>query len=206
MSRRPRSLRRLPIYGERLLDWAVRVAAGQPGYSLWAQPDDPCGLQFMGNSVADVDSTLWGEPEPGAADAEDAAARYLHRLRRRAWLLTGVEELLGRSVADAELAHGWSGDDRFCSLRPPSQPGVYAVAGLPGFIKIGRAANIAERVLQLQTGHPVPLRLLAVASADPADEVAIHAQWSRLRVTGEWFQAAPALLDWLASRRATGSP
>jgi hypothetical protein len=60
------------------------------------------------------------------------------------------------------------------SMVPPESPGVYALEGAPGWIKIGKAKNIAGRIKELQCGHPVPLRLLAVLSTKQRDEGAFH--------------------------------
>lgn len=85
---------------------------------------------------------------------------------------------------------------------PPSTGGVYALTGVPGFIKIGKATNIAVRMEGVQTGHPVPLRLLAVLSRDPLHEHVLHAHWRHLRSAGEWYRFDEELLAFVAARRA----
>jgi hypothetical protein len=84
---------------------------------------------------------------------------------------------------------------------PPSTGGVYALAGVPGYVKIGKASNIAERLLGVQTGHPVPLRLLAVLSSEPKDERPLHDHWRHLRSFGEWFRFDDELSAFIAERR-----
>jgi Meiotically up-regulated gene 113 len=84
----------------------------------------------------------------------------------------------------------------------PEHGGVYAVAGAPGWVKIGRAKNIAQRVRGLQTASPTPLRLLAVLSNSEDDERLLHERWQHLRVTGEWFRT-DAELDRLLSADET---
>ncbi len=88
----------------------------------------------------------------------------------------------------------------------PQTSGVYAVMGHEGWVKIGRANNIADRMAELQVGCPVQLRLVAILSFDPADEPKFHARWSHLRDRGEWFRVEGDLDDALrAAREATGA-
>lgn len=65
---------------------------------------------------------------------------------------------------------------------------LYAVqAASDGHVKIGRAANVEERIASLQTAHSEPLKLLAVASGFGCLESQIHSLISPFRVRGEWF-------------------
>lgn len=104
--------------------------------------------------------------EDNAPGAEATRAKTI----RRAW----------SSVADV-----WALD--LGPLEPPETPGVYALFCIPGFVKIGRAANIARRRLELQIGYPLDLSLIAVLSQDPEDEPEFHARFAKDRVRGEWF-------------------
>lgn len=86
-------------------------------------------------------------------------------------------------------------------IEPPTTAGVYAVQGAGGFIKIGRGKNIAARLRKLQNAHPVPIKLIAVLSSDPRDELAHHRRWAHLRRQGEWFEADHDLVEHLAQMR-----
>ncbi len=84
---------------------------------------------------------------------------------------------------------------------PPTTAGVYAIQGAGDFIKIGRANNIRARVRQLRNQNPMPIKFLAVLSANPEDEAANHMRWAHLRQHGEWFAPGHDLLDHLDQLR-----
>lgn len=87
-------------------------------------------------------------------------------------------------------------------IRPwPDVPGVYAVAGIAGFVKIGRAKSIARRLINIQSDCPVEVQLLAVLSTDPNDEERFHEMFAFERVRGEWFRASDRLLSYLDEAR-----
>jgi hypothetical protein len=79
------------------------------------------------------------------------------------------------------------------SLPWPDKPGVYAVVGMPGYVKIGNSQHIAGRLSDIQGSCPVPLRLAAVLSTEPPDERSWHARFAEERVRGEWFALSPRL-------------
>lgn len=82
------------------------------------------------------------------------------------------------------------------TLRPPETPGVYAIRGVAGYIKIGRASNIAARIGAIQSAHPIPIKLLAILSENPEDEAKFHRRWAEQRVGGEWFKSTPEMLEY----------
>jgi hypothetical protein len=73
----------------------------------------------------------------------------------------------------------------------------FADAG--GQIKIGWSKKVSARLAQLQTGSAVPIKLLATTPGGLALERRLHKQFHHLRLSGEWFLAAPELLDHIAS-------
>ena len=77
----------------------------------------------------------------------------------------------------------------------PTCSGVYAVLGAEHYVKIGKAANIRDRLSNLQTANPVPLELLAVLSNDPESEASFHARWIRWRRDGEWFELSTDMCE-----------
>ena len=71
------------------------------------------------------------------------------------------------------------------------------VVSVPGFVKIGRARRVHDRLCKLQVANPHELELLCVVSERCYSEERVHAKWADLRHRGEWFRASPALLDWI---------
>lgn len=72
----------------------------------------------------------------------------------------------------------------------------FADAG--GQIKIGWSRKVGARLAQLQTGSAVPIKLLATTPGGLALERRLHKQFHHLRLSGEWFLAAPELLNHIA--------
>lgn len=86
-------------------------------------------------------------------------------------------------------------------LTQPTGPGVYAIQGAGAYVKIGKAKNIAERIRDIQTNHPVPLKLLSVLSENPDDENKFHRQLKEHRAHGEWFHLNAAVIKVLVAAR-----
>jgi hypothetical protein len=118
------------------------------------------------------------------ADAQSAADGSREKRIRNAW---------------AGSADVWALD--FEPIEPPRSAGVYAAFVVPGFVKIGRAENIAERICTMQTFYPIEVSLLAVLSADPDDEFQLHARFAADRVRGEWFVLSRRIRAALAEAR-----
>lgn len=87
-----------------------------------------------------------------------------------------------------------------------------------GEIKIGRADDVAKRLVGLQTGRADKLVLLAATQGSVAQEKALHARFAAHRAKGEWFHqcddlvaltkavsanGSAALTEWLASQPVT---
>jgi hypothetical protein len=64
-------------------------------------------------------------------------------------------------------------------------------------IKIGHTAVPKSRIGQLQNGFPEALDILAIVPNSIIDEPAAHEKFAHLRVRGEWFRAAPELLEFI---------
>jgi T5orf172 domain len=71
----------------------------------------------------------------------------------------------------------------------------FADAG--GSIKIGWSKKVSARLAQLQTGSAVPIKLLGTMPGGLAVERRVHARFAHLRLSGEWFTAAPELLAYV---------
>lgn len=70
-------------------------------------------------------------------------------------------------------------------------------------IKIGYTSGpVEDRIRQLQTAHPAPLRLLGCVEGDDDGSLALeghlHITLGAWRLTGEWFRASPEVLACLA--------
>lgn len=65
---------------------------------------------------------------------------------------------------------------------------VYFVGGMStGLIKIGKADNAKRRLMELQTGSPDELVLLAVIPGGRDEEQQLHDRFRETRRHGEWF-------------------
>ncbi|MFD0033025.1 GIY-YIG nuclease family protein [Streptomyces sp. NPDC127172] len=63
-------------------------------------------------------------------------------------------------------------------------------------VKIGKTGNLANRLRQLQTASPVPLRVWwSRETTDPALETRLHRHFAGNRMSGEWFKFDEA--NWL---------
>lgn len=90
---------------------------------------------------------------------------------------------------------------------------VYFIRG-GDYIKIGKADNPAARYKQLLVGGVVApagvdfsrIQLLAVESGGIEREGALHRKFAGLRVAGEWFSAAPSLLEYIGGLPPISSP
>jgi len=55
-------------------------------------------------------------------------------------------------------------------------------------VKIGKAIDAKQRMKELQTGNPAPLRLLAAFARKGHLESEYHRRFKHLHIRGEWFQ------------------
>lgn len=67
-------------------------------------------------------------------------------------------------------------------------------------VKIGDSWDPVTRARQLQTGNPIPLRLLDFVVGD---EKAIHRRFARYRVQGEWFRLSDEIKAYIADHGAS---
>lgn len=99
---------------------------------------------------------------------------------------------IGERPSDEEIQAAWlafhgkfSGDARY----------VYFVQrGDDGPIKIGLAKNVARRVAGLQTSCAERLVTLGFCRGDRDMEREYHARFAEYRISGEWFDAADAVI------------
>jgi hypothetical protein len=82
------------------------------------------------------------------------------------------------------------------SLKPQKVDTVYVIRC--GYrVKIGFTQNVAQRMRSLKTGNHRPMALLASWPAPQAEEKALHARFSDLRISGEWFALRKPIKEWL---------
>lgn len=55
------------------------------------------------------------------------------------------------------------------------------------YVKIGKTNNLDQRVKQLQTASPYPLKVLAVMDWANSAESILHELYKTQKATGEWF-------------------
>ena len=77
----------------------------------------------------------------------------------------------------------------------PRDPAIaYFIGGEVGGIKIGIARDVTTRLVTLQCGSPIALRVLATCAGGRSAERAYHARFSAHRLHGEWFERHPDIL------------
>jgi len=64
-------------------------------------------------------------------------------------------------------------------------------------VKIGCTSNPVSRICELQVGSPYELEVLLVMDGTRKHEKALHNQFAELRRSGEWFECAPAILEFV---------
>lgn len=74
---------------------------------------------------------------------------------------------------------------------------VYFVAAGAEAIKIGFTDNIYARMIALQIGNHLPLKLLGCRPGNELDEENTHKQFAKDRLQGEWFYPSDELLDYI---------
>ena len=67
-----------------------------------------------------------------------------------------------------------------------------------GYARGDRNGNIHHRVSAMQSGCPLPLKLLAVTDGAEAEEASLHARFSGDWIRGEWFRASDELRAFVA--------
>lgn len=79
-----------------------------------------------------------------------------------------------------------------------AQDRVYFI-GAGDHIKIGLAFQPRTRLMELQVGNPLTLRLLAHIRGGVAAERYLHKFFAKDRVRGEWFRTSPLLCEFIAT-------
>lgn len=64
-------------------------------------------------------------------------------------------------------------------------------------IKIGFSNNPIRRLREMQTGHPLELKLIGSIPGCEYEEFVIHHRFNHLRLKGEWFTIDDDLMDFI---------
>jgi hypothetical protein len=201
--------KRLSVFGERDIDRHLRHLLTDERFGIWLfagsscrrredlfwyldREINPCNASIQDCDQAMQDQEEAAAQEPGRSAIDEHAQVYReYQLLVGQWLSTELSARLHRRVEANEIPHVC---DDIPGLAPPESPGVYAILGAGGFIKIGKARrSIRSRFAELQCAHPVKLSLLAVLSTNPNQEGEFHKRFADARVQGEWFKVTPAL-------------
>ena len=72
--------------------------------------------------------------------------------------------------------------------------------GKDGPIKIGNTSSnnptgLVDRLISLQVGNPVKLRIIGFCQGGKKEEILLHKQMRRFRISGEWFELKDELID-----------
>lgn len=65
---------------------------------------------------------------------------------------------------------------------------IYFVRSGNKFVKIGTTDNLSRRLHELQTGSPLPLKLMATLNGSFSTEASLHSLFSKYRYNREWFK------------------
>ncbi len=69
-------------------------------------------------------------------------------------------------------------------------------------IRIGYSSDPRTRIRNIKAELPWDIKVLAVISGELAAERSIHARFSEVRMSGEWFAPHPDILDFIADCHA----
>jgi hypothetical protein len=77
---------------------------------------------------------------------------------------------------------------------------VYFIqCGTDGPIKIGYTSNFIHRFMTIQIANHQEVRLLGAMRGTMKDEKRLHAEFSEIRVRGEWFRPTDSLMEFIRS-------
>ena len=104
---------------------------------------------------------------------------------------------LGKTAAIAQWRMFEGKGGRKVNGRPVAPTRVYFIAVGDDAIKIGVARHVEARLASLQIGNHQELRLLGSIPGDEIVEKNIQCEFWPHHIRGEWFKAAPALLQFI---------
>lgn len=78
-------------------------------------------------------------------------------------------------------------------------PGWLYALGHGDLVKLGRSGTPVARTRALNATLARRGKILALIRESVVSERQAHERWAAIRVTGEWFQATPELMEWVSS-------
>jgi hypothetical protein len=81
---------------------------------------------------------------------------------------------------------------------------IYLIEAENGFVKIGRAQKVGDRLQATRTHSPLMTRLIAVWPGGLIDEDALHQRYRSQRHHGEWFEPVGEFADFVSRSRGVG--
>jgi len=78
--------------------------------------------------------------------------------------------------------------------------------GPGGLIKIGYTGDLDKRILALGKSAPLPVEAMGWMEGGHGREQRLHRKFHTSRFNGEWFQATPQLVDFIAEHARTDTP
>lgn len=192
------------LYTRDTVSWKRLGWEGQAVFCLLLRKLDRAGiLEGTGNPVEDV--ALFIEMPT------DIIRVGLERLIKQGIVeVAGDSLVLPKFIEAQAVVRGPKERQRECRERKrdmarlgldPQQRGAviyFLQSELGGAIKIGRATDLAKRLVGLATGRPDSLNVLASFAGTVADERTLHARLAAYRAKGEWFQDCPEVLEVVA--------
>lgn len=154
----------------------IRVEISTSSIRLWDEPPGGELYNFDGTSQGNVSEPLSKMPR----------LDEIHRILADRYV-TNRSNLVG-----AHLEHFVKAAESAIAARDGSSV-YFAEAG--NRVKIGFSKRVSARLVQLQTGSAVPIRLIGTMPGGRTAERRLHDQFAHLRISGEWFQGAPELLE-----------
>ena len=74
---------------------------------------------------------------------------------------------------------------------------IYFLQDETGPIKAGKSKNMVQRIRDIQTCNPRPIKLLGRTGGYTWTERQIHKKFAHLRIHGEWFRPEKELLNFI---------
>lgn len=125
--------------------------------------------------------------------------------KRREWILRDGTMFVRTGFKEAETdaaqgaLNGYLKKKHYSSRQRLRRDIYFVTCDVDGFpVKIGMSGDVTERMRDIRTALPYPVKLLGTFSGTSKDETAIQAKFRSFKLTGEWFQRTPELMAYIA--------
>jgi len=137
----------------------------------------------------------------GTCELCDCARFMAARCSRSSRCPHHTERLELTAQVTSEYLTRWKAQDDAERQIDPTRCGIYFIR-CQQFIKIGKTTNVDRRLAAHQMSTPFDLEVIGFIPCVSADldqmEGAHHRRFKRFHHRGEWFRAAPTLLEFIA--------